>query len=43
MFPYPALINKKGILQRTKKAYIGREAEEFDQNFDKLAVFIFNK
>ena len=43
MFPYPALINKKGILQRAKKAYIGREGEEFDQTYDKLALFIVNK
>ena len=30
MFPYPALMNKKDILQRTKKVYIGREGEKFD-------------
>ena len=29
-FPYPALLNKKGMSQRTKKAYIRREGEKFD-------------
>ena len=43
MFPYPTLINKKGILQKTKKAYIGRESEEVDQNPDKMALFTANK
>ena len=43
MFPYPAIINKKRTFQWTKNAYIKTEGEEFDQNLDKLAVFIFNK
>ena len=43
MFSYPAFINKKGSLQRTKKDYIGMECEIFDQNLDKLPLFIVNK
>ena len=43
MIPYPAIINKKDILQRTEKGYIASEGEEFDQNLDKLALFIANK
>ena len=43
MIPYPVIINKKDILQRTEKAYIAREGEEFDQNLDKLALFIANE
>ena len=43
MFLYPAIINKKDILQRTKKACIERGDEKFDQNLDKLTLFIVNK